>query len=176
VSDGYNQDNEPVILDRSHDPVIADPIAPKAFQVARKRPAEPARILGLRNTLSQILKDLLFGARTKLAKLASGLRQEFNSPDARRVHSNGRAEDSRRAVDCCFKLFKRDPIAATGEPAARKVVILQILDVAQDRLARVETFGSPGLLGEGVQALFDVWGKAERQHIKVPCLLYMYDE
>ena len=57
VSDGEDQNDETVVLDRRDDTVVADAVAPKAFQIPGKRSAEAARILGRGDALAQIAED-----------------------------------------------------------------------------------------------------------------------
>src|SRR5438128_10039102 len=73
-----------------------------------------------------------------------------------------------------FQRFEAHAWRAAGEPAAGEVMVLKILDMAQDRLARVEALGAAGLLGERSEAVFDVEGKAQGQHGKLLQVLYMY--
>jgi hypothetical protein len=55
-----------------------------------------------------------------------------------------------------LQFFKRHTRRLTGETPARKMIILKIFEMAQDRFSRIETLAAASLLGERIQALFDL--------------------
>ena len=65
-------------------------------------------------------------------------------------------------------------IRATSEPPPHQIVILDILDLTQNRLARVVALAAAGFLGERVEPQLDLGGQAKGEHVKASNVLYMY--
>lgn len=103
-----------------------------------------------------------------------GCRAEVDAPGTIRVHGGFFSAGSRRFVGLGLNLFERDAVTAPGKPPLCEVVILQIFDVTQDRLTRIEALGAPGFLRQGIQTLFDVGGKRSASISASFSTLYMY--
>lgn len=94
----------------------------------------------------------------KLAQIADRRAIEFNAPN-RRAHSALAAP-----LELSLQAFEGDPRSTARKPPPHQIIILNILDMAQDRLARVVTLAAPGFLRQSVEPLFDFAGQAKRQH------------
>jgi hypothetical protein len=66
--------------------------------------------------------------------------------------------------DPAFKFLKGHARPAPAQPLRGEMRVLQIVQMAQDRLADVKAFGTPGPLGERFEAFLDFRGEAESQH------------
>jgi hypothetical protein len=74
-----------------------------------------------------------------------------------------------------LQLLERDAFSAADKPPLRQMVVFQVLDMTQDRLARVKAFGAAGLSGQRVQALLDLGRQAKGKHASDSvAVLYIY--
>src|SRR5712691_1124979 len=135
VSHGDHEYDQTILFDRRDDAIVAHTIAPQALEVARKRTPEAARIVTGRDAFSQVPQDQAPGVSPELAQIARGVAVELDPPDARIAHCG-----SPLLQQLALQLFERYAPSPAREPPLREMVILEVLDVAQDRLARVEAF------------------------------------
>jgi len=82
VSDGEDQNDETVFLDRRDDAVGTDAVTPKVLQIARQRSAEAARVLRRGNALAQAAEDRPLRLCSELAQIARRVAIELNTPNA----------------------------------------------------------------------------------------------
>src|SRR5260370_25527929 len=55
--------------------------------------------------------------------------------------------------DFLLQLLERHAWTVARKPTARKMIVFEILDIPQDRLARIEALGAAGLLGKHIETL-----------------------
>jgi hypothetical protein len=70
----------------------------------------------------------------------------------------------RAPLEASLHALQRDARAVAGETPPREVFVLDVLKLAQDRLARMEALAPPGLLGERVEAFNNSGWQAATWH------------
>jgi hypothetical protein len=75
--------------------------------------------------------------------------------------------------EIAFQTLKCHPRSAALPAASRQVSVLDILDMALDRLARLITLAASGLFGERIEALRDLRGKTKRKHGWAPVAIHV---
>jgi hypothetical protein len=73
-----------------------------------------------------------------------------------------------------LQLFERDAFAAADKPALRQMVVLQILDMPQNRLAHVKAFGAAGPLRERRKAFLDIGRQTNGKHAVLHGMHYVH--
>ena len=87
VSNGNDQYNETVVLDRRDNAIAANAIAPQALQIAGERLTETPWVFCCGNTFAKITNDGSYAYCTELAKIARRFGVEFYSPGAGFAHA-----------------------------------------------------------------------------------------
>src|SRR4029079_16621487 len=80
----------------------------------------------------------------------------------------------RTPLEVSLQTIERHARSAARKAPACEVIVLNILDLAQDRLARVIALAPAGFPGERIETLFYVWRQAKREHVSGSNVLYMY--
>jgi hypothetical protein len=162
VANRHHQHNEPVIFDLRNDPVVADAITSKTLPVAGQRLPQPAGIAAAGNARAQKAKHAALGLGAKLSQIARGSAVELDTPAGRR---HPRRPSALAAFgEIVLKTVERYARPAAPRAAARQIIILDILDLAQDGLARIIALAAASLPGKRIEALVDVGRKAKGKH------------
>jgi hypothetical protein len=90
----------------------------------------------------------------KLAQVASRIGIEFDMPMWLRGHEPGSA----LLAEFVFQLLEAYPFAAARKPSRGKIMIFNVLDMLEDRLAGIKALGAAGFPGQGVQPSLDFRG------------------
>ena len=128
---------------------------PNRLSVRRLRRLACVVLLG-GDAIAQIPQNMALSLRIQLAEIARGVPIKFDAPHGHLVY--------RDFGSALFQCFKRHARCAAPQTAAGEMIVLKILDMAQNRFARIEALGAAGLLGKRVEALFDLGWQAQRQH------------
>src|SRR5262249_17400839 len=74
----------------------------------------------------------------------------------------------RAPLELALQCFERHARAATCKAPTREVVILNVLELTQDCLARVIALAAAGFPGEGVKPLFYLCRQTKGKHFEAP--------
>ena len=64
-----------------------------------------------------------------------------------------------------LQFFKRHTRRLTGETPARKMIILKIFEMAQDRFSRIETLAAASLFGKRLKLFFEFGFEPDTEHL-----------
>src|SRR5215208_7545606 len=74
----------------------------------------------------------------------------------------------RAALEITLQAFERHARSAARKPPPGEVIVLNILDLTQDRLAREMALAAAGFLGERVEPLLDFRWQTKSEHLEPP--------
>jgi hypothetical protein len=80
VSDGDDEDDEALILDRGNDPKVANAVTPQSLEIARECVPKAARVFVGSDPFPQITQDLTLSLNVEPAQIARGVTVEFDAP------------------------------------------------------------------------------------------------
>src|SRR3954453_4150724 len=78
------------------------------------------------------------------------------------------------ALETALHSLKRHARPAARQPAPRQIVVLDVLDLAHDCLARVIALAAAGFPGKRVKPFLNIGRQTKSEHLLISGLLYMY--